>query len=280
MPYTATVLKVMIASPGDVSAERQAVRDTLTDWNHSHSKDRSLVLMPVGWETDSVPEMGDRPQGIINKQILADCDLLVAIFWTRLGTPTGVAPSGTAEEIEEHLKAGKKAMLYFSSAPVKPDSLDTNQYAALKKFKDECRSKGLLESYDSSDDFGKKFRQHLAMKINEMYPSANITSTVPRVPQPPTIPTLSAEAKKLLITTADDRSGRLTRSRLSSGLRISTNGQRFNEQGNARSEARWEAAIAELENLRLLEDLGHKREVFSVTDEGYRVVDLLRGAQP
>jgi hypothetical protein len=44
MSYEARVLKVMIASPGDVSAERQTVRDVLTEWNHIHSEDRGLVL--------------------------------------------------------------------------------------------------------------------------------------------------------------------------------------------------------------------------------------------
>jgi hypothetical protein len=50
---------------------------------------------------------------VINRQVLADCDLLVAIFWTRIGSPTGSALSGTVEEIEKHLKAEKPAMLYF-----------------------------------------------------------------------------------------------------------------------------------------------------------------------
>jgi hypothetical protein len=27
-------------------------------------------------------------------------DILMGVFWTRLGTPTGKAPSGTVEEIE------------------------------------------------------------------------------------------------------------------------------------------------------------------------------------
>lgn len=132
MPFDARVLKVMIASPGDVSAERQIVRDVLVEWNHVHSEDRRLVLMPIGWETHSSPSMGDRPQAIINKQILSDCDLLVAVFWTRIGSPTGAAVSGTVEEIQEHVRAGKSAMIYFSSAPVRPDSVDEKQYAALR----------------------------------------------------------------------------------------------------------------------------------------------------
>lgn len=90
MSYQATVFKVMIASPGDVAAERNVIREVITEWNNVNADARRTVLLPVGWETHSVPEMGDRPQAIINKQILGGCDLLVGVFWTRLGTETGI----------------------------------------------------------------------------------------------------------------------------------------------------------------------------------------------
>lgn len=109
MSYNATVYKVMIASPNDVSAERSIVREVLSEWNVVNADIRNQVLLPVGWETHSVPEMGDHPQAIINKQILHDCDLLVGVFWTRIGTATGTYASGTVEEIEEHIKAGRQA---------------------------------------------------------------------------------------------------------------------------------------------------------------------------
>jgi hypothetical protein len=38
------------------------------------------------------------------------------MFWTKLGTATGVAASGTVEEIDRFVAAGKPAMLYFSPA--------------------------------------------------------------------------------------------------------------------------------------------------------------------
>ena len=122
--YTANVINVMIASPSDASQERQIARDVIAEWNTIHAKDKRTVLMPIGWETHSVPDTGDRPQAIINGQLLKDADLLIAMFWTRIGSPTGAARSGTVEEIEEHIRAGKSAMIYFSSAPVLPDSID------------------------------------------------------------------------------------------------------------------------------------------------------------
>jgi hypothetical protein len=41
----------------------------------------------------SAPTLGDHPQTILNSQIIARCQLLVAIFWSKLGTPTPTATS-------------------------------------------------------------------------------------------------------------------------------------------------------------------------------------------
>ncbi len=122
--YTASTFYVMIASPGDVASERAIVRDVVYEWNAVHSGARKIVLLPVGWETHSSPEMGAPAQQIINRQVLDKCDLLVGVFWTRIGTPTEKHLSGTVEEIEEHIASGKPAMLYFSSQPVVMDTVD------------------------------------------------------------------------------------------------------------------------------------------------------------
>ena len=97
MSYQATTYRTLIASPGDVAAERAAIPEVIHAWNAEHSLDNKVVLLPVGWERDAVPEMGDRPQAIINKQLVESCDVLIGAFWTRIGTHTGVAESGTVE---------------------------------------------------------------------------------------------------------------------------------------------------------------------------------------
>src|SRR5882757_9688453 len=109
MSYNATIFNVMIASPGDVTVERNLAREAIHEWNAIHSVSRGIALMPIGWETHSHPSMEDRAQGVLNKQILNEADLLVAMFWTRIGTPTGEAVSGSVEEIERHISAGKSA---------------------------------------------------------------------------------------------------------------------------------------------------------------------------
>jgi hypothetical protein len=278
MPYNAKVFKVMIASPSDVAVERNIIREVLSEWNVIHSDTRKVVLLPVGWETHTSPEMGGRPQAIINRQILKDCDLLVGVFWTRIGTATGDYASGTVEEIEEHIKSGKPAMLYFSAAPVVPDSIDAIQYAALKAFKESCKSRGLFETYGDINKFKGKFYRQLELKLNqEAYfrehssTTADPASSVSSVPD---VPALSREAQTLLKEGVQDPAGKVVRILSLNGVVIHTNGRRFVEQDNPRSGAIWEGALQELEQSGLIVDRGFN-EVFHVTRKGYDVAGLL-----
>jgi len=61
----------------------------------------------VSWTEHAVAEFGERPQAILNNQIVEEADLAVALFHDRLGTPTGEAESGTAEEIKVLVGRGK-----------------------------------------------------------------------------------------------------------------------------------------------------------------------------
>lgn len=67
MSYKAITFNVMIASPGDVASERAIIRDVIYEWNAVHSGARKIVLLPIGWETHSSPEMGAPAQQIINR---------------------------------------------------------------------------------------------------------------------------------------------------------------------------------------------------------------------
>lgn len=277
MPYNATVINVMIASPGDVATERNIVRSAIHDWNAVHSADRQVILVPVGWETHSAPEMGDRAQAVINKQVLKNCDLLIAVFWTRLGTPTGKAASGTVEEIGEHLASGKPAMLYFSNAPVRPDSVNDEQYKALREFRGSCQQRGLIETYDSIEEFQGKLWRQLAQTIIRVYGNVGSTPPTEIISPAPAIPQLSDTAKQLLFEAARDTNGSVMCIRVMAGLIVQTNGKQLAQMGDARSEARWRGAIEELVRCGLLEPRGHKGEVFGVTNDGYQLADRLGG---
>jgi hypothetical protein len=78
MAYQAVVLPVMIASPGDVSEARGVVRDVIHEWNCVNSPSTKAVLMPMGWETNLAPELGQRAQEQINKRLLGVCPRILA----------------------------------------------------------------------------------------------------------------------------------------------------------------------------------------------------------
>jgi hypothetical protein len=235
-----------------------------------------MMLLPLGWETDLAPEMGDEPQKIINKRLLKDADLLVGIFWTRLGTPTSGYASGAVEEIEEHLAVGKPAMLYFSSAPAQLDAVDPQQYGALKAFKDSCKSRGVFEIYTDVADFRQKFSKHLQIVLNEDGFAAAQTSDAQKTSSTPaTAPALSREAVMLLKAATADPGGTIMFERYGGGSEIQSNDQVFNQDSSPRTLALWEGAIEELERQGFVKATSERREVFEVTRQGFAAVDGL-----
>lgn len=168
MPFSATVFNVLIASPSDVPDERQTIAQSLQEWNTLHSQEQGKILLPVMWETHSHPAMGDRPQGLINEQVVRNCDILIGAFWTRIGSPTGVEESGTVEEVKWFLSQKKPVMLYFSKAPVDLDAVDLGQYQKLKDFKTSIRDKGIQEEYHSIAGLREKLSRQLTIVMREM----------------------------------------------------------------------------------------------------------------
>lgn len=94
MPFAATVLRVLIASPSDLRSERDLVERAIHRWNAVQSAYAGVVLLPVRWEINATAEMGAPAQHIINRQIVDDSDVLIDVFWTRLGTPTATTRAG------------------------------------------------------------------------------------------------------------------------------------------------------------------------------------------
>lgn len=278
MGYDAKVFNVMIASPGDVKSERAIVRDVIYEWNAVHSKSRKIVLLPIGWETHSSPEMGTSPQEIINIQVLDKCDVLVGVFWTRLGTPTKEFDSGTVEEIEKHIGTGKPTMLYFSSQPVAIDTVDLEQLKALKEFKESCKNRGLFESYDNYSDFKEKFYRHLQLKLNEhsIFQSIDSVNNNEVVESQVQIPALSQEATVLLKQSSLDSNGSVLLIRHLGGTDLQTNGQNLISSNERREIARWETALEELLSNQLLIERGNNGEVFEITDFGYQIADMIQ----
>ena len=283
MSYDARVLKVMIASPSDVLPERLIARDCIHEWNDLHAEERHTVLLPVGWDTHASPSMEAPPQEVINSQVLEGCDLLLGIFWTRLGTPTQDARSGTVEEIERHIARGGKAMLYFSDTPVVPSGLDHTQYEAVRQFLEECRGRGLVETYSSHGEFREKLRRHLIQTVIRDFPNANATIPIPGTDSTEDtgsrVPDLSREAKVLVYQASQDPHAMIARHRFfNDQMFLLANRQQYPKpplENDARARIAWWGAVDELAALGLVSARGAKGEVFELTREGFEVAEAL-----
>lgn len=168
---SSTVYRVFLASPSDVAEERNIVRDVIGDWNAANSFDRGVVVEPVGYESHTEAQLGSDPQDIINKQLLDRCDFLIAIFWTRLGTPTETEVAGTVEEIKRfgELKGEDRVLVFFSERPCSP-SVDPGKLAKLIDFKEQMLGKGFCLTYKDSAEFARKLRQQLDLRLNRLLP--------------------------------------------------------------------------------------------------------------
>ncbi len=161
MPDRLTLHRLFVAAPSDVADERQIVHQVIADWNAVHARSARLAFEPVSWLSHAVPEDGAPPQDILNRQIVRSSDILVGISWTRLGTPTRDAESGTLEEIDVFRAAGKPVALFFSDAPTNPDAIDDEQLQRLRAFRASAFAAGLCTRYRSYDEFRRQFTRYL-----------------------------------------------------------------------------------------------------------------------
>lgn len=99
MARALTCLRVFIASPGGLQAEREAFRDVIKEYNDSDAVPRGVLLQAVGWE-DTFGGIG-RPQSIVNDDVRTS-DFCALVLWNRWGSKpdrdSGRYDSGTEEE--------------------------------------------------------------------------------------------------------------------------------------------------------------------------------------
>ena len=154
MAYPTLALHLLISAPGDLPVQDMAtIRKTISQWNLNLGRVVGLTVLPVSWTEHAVAEFGDRPQAILNDQIVEEADFAVALFYDRLGTPSGEADSGTAEEIKVLVQAGKSvAVLVNASArpPLGGSALEERK--RLTAYLTDLRKTALVFEYANEGD--------------------------------------------------------------------------------------------------------------------------------
>jgi hypothetical protein len=115
------------------------------------------------------PGFGTDPQAVINEQIGDTYDVFIGIIWSRFGTPTPRADSGTLEEFERALARRNREgdipdiMIYFKETPLSPAKIEPEQLNLVAKFRESIAGRGGLYSvFDDTSAFQTSLRAHLA----------------------------------------------------------------------------------------------------------------------
>ncbi len=169
MPRRAFVVQIFVASPSDVSEEREQLEILVSEMNRTWSKHYGVVFEVMTWEKDVRPAFGPDPQQVINSQIGDDYDIFIGLLWSKFGTATPRAESGTLEEFERAYErwsvgGGKpEIMIYFKDSPLLSSLIDPDQIRKIQDFKKKISEKGgVYGSFKDSEGFRSSLRAHLS----------------------------------------------------------------------------------------------------------------------
>ncbi|QBA22652.1 hypothetical protein EU348_16270 [Chryseobacterium indologenes] len=172
------VLRIFLASPGDVKAEREMIFALKEDLDLLIGKDKNIKFEIVNWERNTYPGKGTDAQDVINEQINGEYDVFIGIFWQRFGTPTSRYESGTLEEYEnakkkyENDKENTHIMMYFKTeGSLNIYDIDVEQLKKVKSFKDRIsKEDGLLYSeFEKTEDLKNLVQINLANLVRDKF---------------------------------------------------------------------------------------------------------------
>lgn len=180
-------LSIFIASPGDVEKERALTLQIVEQLQLTYSG--RLKINAIFWERTPL-NAAENPQKQLKRP--SDCDVVVGILWSRLGTPPGggmvradgsAYESGTAYELEDALSSARATgnplvLVYKKTASARELDLDdleeaNAQQAALNRFIEKWfvgsdgTPLGAMSSFESLDSFDETLTSHLTAIADE-----------------------------------------------------------------------------------------------------------------
>ena len=222
MPVLLPRFRIFIAGPGDIYSERKIAEDVIdkTLRNDAFLND-VCSIEAISWTKGSGPAMlaDVDPQSAVDEGIPApsDCDIVVVIFWSRMGTPlpfpkykkaNGQAyQSGTEYEFETAIEAKREkgtpeVIVYRRNEPPRiplndPDIQEkTKQWQAVEdffaQFHDEEKEViiGGINFYKNLDEFKENLTGHLQQRLKKLiegdvYPQQPPSPSEDDTPQSP-----------------------------------------------------------------------------------------------
>jgi len=120
-PDTVRLIRIFVSSPGDVAKEREVLGEVIQRINETQGQTHGVRLELRSWERQVVPQIGPRPQAVVDAQTQA-YDVYLGLMSSQFGTPTGTHGSGTEKELRDAAErwgeVGRPWILfYFNDEP-------------------------------------------------------------------------------------------------------------------------------------------------------------------
>ncbi len=262
--FQANCYNVMIVSPSDVQEERTIAKQVLYRWNEINSRYHNIVFSVLGYDFNAHADSGQHPQESLNHQLLEQADLIIAIFWTKLGSPTTEYSSGSVEEISRHIQNGKKALIYFSKKKVDLEKVDSEQYKKLQDYKRSIQGNTFYKEVSTEDEFEQLLKDEIQLIANEL-------ETGPVIQKEPNDEKMTFSKIETQLLTIMREKNHLAYVKMLGGVNVG--GYNINDR---RMLAEIEEAIENLEIKGLIKPTSLKRELFELTAAGYRVCEAIK----
>lgn len=169
------VVKVFLASPSDLKAERIAAKEVVDEINNLSADHSGYHVDLVGWE-DTVSVYG-RPQATINRD-LEQCEYFIGVMWKRWGTPpddSGHYSSGFEEEFQNSIDRRQETgspeiSLLFKRIDEDQLSDPGDELKKVLKFqKKMIDDKAVLyETFDEPKEFERKIRRCITRYVQKL----------------------------------------------------------------------------------------------------------------
>lgn len=179
-------VRIFVASPSDVSDERDRLRLVVDELNQSLADVLGVTLELLDWRTHVAPWMGRPEQVILDQLPVETWDIFVGLLWARFGKPSGgIDPetgkpfdSGSEEEFTLAYRLWEKKrkpeiLFYRCKRLVSPIHIDTTQLTRVQQFFTGFAAggphQGLFQSYRTALDFERIVRRDLTNLLNRRY---------------------------------------------------------------------------------------------------------------
>lgn len=190
MAYTKTVYRIILCSPSDVEKEREIVRQIVEEINETNKK-APIMLQLFMWENDVSPLTNMKPGQYHIDDVfkMEESDLVIGLFYKKIGNPVMGDPSGTDHEIRLAIESYQKRnspeiKLYFRKNRTKIGEISSEElddYTIMQERKTEYRKLGIVQEYDKISEFEKNARKHINQFFMQKLEEIKIVTSSQRV---------------------------------------------------------------------------------------------------